>query len=110
MELVLNERQGLIVWVYSLRHLKTLKRFGLIHYVSKKMKYVVIYINRSDMEMTEKKIKELHFVRQVEPSYRPLINMDFKETLEKVAPRKEAEGVVEIKEDPLAINDMSDRK
>lgn len=54
MELILNERQGIIVWVYSLRHLKTLKRFGLIHYVSKRMKYVVIYVDKSEVETTEK--------------------------------------------------------
>ncbi|WP_232219608.1 YlbG family protein [Carnobacterium pleistocenium] len=54
MELTTNERQGIIVWVYSLRHFKTLKRFGLIHYASRRMKYVVMYINQSDVEMTQK--------------------------------------------------------
>lgn len=79
MELTTNERQGIIVWVYSLRHFKTLKRFGLIHYASRRMKYVVMYINQSDVEMTQKKLTELHFVRKVELSYRPFINMDFKD-------------------------------
>lgn len=101
MELTLNERQGIVVWVYSLRHMKTLKRFGLIHYVSKRMKYVVLYVNRKEVETTIGKLKELHFVRQVEQSYRPLINMDFKEVLKKAAPRKE---VVEVgKFDPLQL-------
>lgn len=54
MELATNERQGIIVWVYSLRHFKTLKRFGLIHYASRRMKYVVMYINQADVEMTQK--------------------------------------------------------
>ena len=79
MELATNERQGIIVWVYSLRHFKTLKRFGLIHYASRRMKYVVMYINQSDVEMTQKKLNELHFVRKVELSYRPFINLDFKD-------------------------------
>ncbi|CRH18511.1 conserved hypothetical protein [Carnobacterium maltaromaticum] len=61
MELILNERQGIIVWVYSLRHLKTLKRFGLIHYVSKRMKYVVIYVDKSEVETTRKKTKWASF-------------------------------------------------
>ncbi|MGX7418559.1 YlbG family protein [Carnobacterium gallinarum] len=77
MEHALNERQGIIVWVYSLRHLKTLKRFGLIHYVSKRMKYVVIYVDRTEAEAVEKKLNGLHFVRMVELSHRPEINMDF---------------------------------
>ncbi|MER2225701.1 MAG: YlbG family protein [Carnobacterium sp.] len=79
MELTTNERQGIIVWVYSLRHFKTLKRFGLIHYASRRMKYVVMYINQSDVEMTQKKLADLHFVRKVELSYRPFINLDFKD-------------------------------
>lgn len=76
--------------------MKTLKRFGLIHYVSKRMKYIVIYVNRTELEATIRKLKELHFVRQVEPSYRPLINMDFKEVLKKATPRKEVEEVEEF--------------
>jgi uncharacterized protein YlbG (UPF0298 family) len=96
LELILSERQGIIIWVYSLRHMKTLKRFGLIHYVSKRMKYVVIYVNRTELETTIRKLKELHFVRQVEPSYRPLINMDFKEVLKKTTPRKEVEEIEEF--------------
>ncbi|MEG0267799.1 MAG: YlbG family protein [Carnobacterium sp.] len=97
MELTLTERQGIVVWVYSLRHMKTLKRFGLIHYVSKRMKYVVIYVNCTELETTIRKLKELHFVRQVEQSYRPLINMDFKEVLKQITPRKEVKEVEEVK-------------
>lgn len=90
MELIVNERQGIVVWVYSLRHLKTLKRFGLIHYVSKRMKYVILYINEAEMETAEKKLANLHFVRRIELSYRPSINMDFKDVLDKAC-RQNAE-------------------
>ena len=38
-EFVVQKRRGMIVWVYSLKQLKTLKRFGLIHFVSRKMMY-----------------------------------------------------------------------
>ncbi|AOA01781.1 MULTISPECIES: YlbG family protein [Carnobacterium] len=96
MELILNERQGIIVWVYSLRHLKTLKRFGLIHYVSKRMKYVVIYVDKSEVETTEKKLNGLHFVRKVDLSMRPEINMDFGDRIGKAKNRKEVEDAEEI--------------
>ena len=43
----LQERRCLIVWVYTLKPLKQLRRYGLIHYVSRKMKYVVIYMNEN---------------------------------------------------------------
>ena len=51
-EFVIQKRRGLIVWVYSLRQLKNLRRFGLIHFVSSKMKYVVLYVNEEDVEAT----------------------------------------------------------
>lgn len=76
-EFIIQKRRGLIVWVYSLRQLKNLRRFGLIHFVSNKMKYVVLYINEENVEETLDKLKRLHFVREVEVSYRPDIEMNF---------------------------------
>ena len=49
-EFTLQERRCLIVWVYTLKPLKQLRRYGLIHYVSRKMKYVVIYMNEENIE------------------------------------------------------------
>ncbi|KAF1304714.1 MULTISPECIES: YlbG family protein [Enterococcus] len=73
----LIKRRGLVVWVYSLRQLKNLKRLGFVHYVSRKMKYVVIYLNEENFGEMKEKIERLHFVRSVEPSYRPDIEMNF---------------------------------
>ena len=77
----IQKRRGLIVWVYSLRQLKNLRRFGFVHYVSRKMKYVVMYLNEEDYEMKKNKIEQFHFVRQVEPSYRPDVEMNFAEKI-----------------------------
>ena len=59
----IQKRRGLIVWVYSLRQLKNLRRFGFVHYVSRKMKYVVMYLNEEDYEMKKNKIEQFHFVQ-----------------------------------------------
>ncbi|WP_165006124.1 MULTISPECIES: YlbG family protein [unclassified Enterococcus] len=77
----ITKRRGLVVWVYSLKQLKNLKKFGLLHYVSRKMKYVVLYLNEETFEQTEERIKKLHFVRNVERSYRPDIEMNFAEKI-----------------------------
>ena len=66
-----KKRRSLTVWVYSLRPLRQLRKYGLIHHVSKKMKYVVIYMDEVDIEKNTALISSLHFVRQVERSYRP---------------------------------------
>lgn len=76
-EFIMQKRRGIIVWVYSLKQLKTLKRYGLVHFVSRKMKYVVLYVNEETVEEVEEKLQTLHFVRQVERSYRPDIEMNF---------------------------------
>ncbi|WP_347340545.1 YlbG family protein [Vagococcus allomyrinae] len=70
-------RRSLIVWVYSLRQLKVLKRYGTISHVSRKMKYVVIYMDEIEVEKNVEALNKLHFVRSVERSYRPDIAMDF---------------------------------
>ena len=41
------------------------------------MKYVVLYVNEDDVESTLEKINKLHFVREVDVSHRPDIEMNF---------------------------------
>lgn len=76
-ELELMPRRGLIVWVYSLKQLRNLKRFGYVYYVSKKMKYVVLYVDEESVEETIEKLNKQFFVRSVDKSFRPDINMNF---------------------------------
>lgn len=80
-ELKLQKRRCLVIWVYSLKQLKSLKRYGVIHYVSRRMKYVVIYMNEEEIEKSEEKLSGLYFVRKVERSYRPDIEMNFSEKI-----------------------------
>jgi uncharacterized protein YlbG (UPF0298 family) len=71
------KRQGIIVWLHSLKHSKYLRKFGNIHYVSKRLKYVVLYCNMDEIEHVMKKISTLPFVKLVEPSYRPFLKLEF---------------------------------
>lgn len=80
-ELVIQKRRGLIIWVYSLKQVKNLRRYGFVHYVSRRMKYVVVYTNEADIEAAKEKIKQLHFVRAVDVSHRPDIEMNFAEKI-----------------------------
>lgn len=75
--LEITPRRGLIVWVYSLKQLKNLRRFGYVHHVSRKMKYVVLYVDDIDIETTISRIEKQFFVRSVEKSMRPDIDMNF---------------------------------
>lgn len=80
-DFILVKRRSLIVWVRNFKQLKVLKRFGFIHYVSSKMKYVVLYMNEEDIDVAMNKISSYNFVNKVEKSYRPDIEMNFSEKI-----------------------------
>lgn len=75
------EREALIIWLYSQKYMNQLKPHGLIHYVSKKMNYVLIYVNKEKAEEKAELFESLHFVRSVERSPKKKINMNFEELL-----------------------------
>jgi uncharacterized protein YlbG (UPF0298 family) len=73
----IQERRLVVVWVYSLKQLKNLRRFGSIQYISRRMKYVLIYMNEENVAESMEKINRLHFVRRVEKSFRPDVETNF---------------------------------
>lgn len=82
MNFELTKRQGIIVWVYTLRQIKNLKRFGYIHYVSSRLKYIVMYVDQTEVSDTVDRLNSLHYVRKVEISHRPEIDMTFEHVLD----------------------------
>ncbi|MBS4193871.1 YlbG family protein [Lederbergia citri] len=74
---MLNGRQGLIVWLFSLKNAKALRRFGNVHYISKRMKYVVLYCAQDEAESLAEKLSSMPFVKNVELSYKPFLKTEF---------------------------------
>lgn len=74
-------RRGIIVFVYSLKQVRNLRRYGVVHYVSKRMKYVVLYVNETEVDNAVSKLERLHFVREVSLSHRPDIAMNFSDKI-----------------------------
>lgn len=72
-----GQRQGIIVWLYTLKQAKMLRKFGNVHFVSKKLKYVVLYCNQDEIETLTEKLQSYSFVKKVEPSYKPFLRMEF---------------------------------
>lgn len=98
-------RQEVIIWLYSTKKIKPLQKFGYIYYVSSKMKYAVMYIDSENAEQTMRKIQKLHFVRAVELSPRPTINMNFDEVLPEL--KKMHEDKIEEKKQASNLMDDS---
>ncbi|MCU9612222.1 YlbG family protein [Caldibacillus lycopersici] len=74
---MIGQRQGIIVWLFSIKQAKNLKKYGNIHYISKRLKYVVLYCDQVESEELCNKIDALSFVKKVELSYRPFLKTDF---------------------------------
>lgn len=89
---MINERIGLSVWVYSLKHIRNLHRFGNVIYISRKMKYAILYCDKKDLEQTIEKINSYSFVKSVQPSFRPYLKTEY----EKVRYDKEKEFELKI--------------
>ncbi len=74
---MLSQRQGLVVWLNSVKQAKMLRRFGNVHYVSKKLKYAVLYCNQDEIEDLITKLKSFSYVKKVEPSYKPFLKIEY---------------------------------
>ncbi|PRO64746.1 YlbG family protein [Alkalicoccus urumqiensis] len=82
---MVQDRVSLSVYLQSLKQVKQLKRYGHVHYVSRKMKYVVLYTDVENMEQLEDKLQKLPFVKRVRRSMRPWIKTEYqKEVKEKI--------------------------
>lgn len=68
------DRQGIIVYLHHLKQAKSLRKFGHVHYISKRMKYVVLYCDMVNVENTITKLERLSAVRKVVPSQRPFVS------------------------------------
>lgn len=71
------ERKGLIVWVSDTKAARSLDKFGSLHYISRKMKYAVLYVNADRVDEISAQIKRLNFVKNLEFSYRNELKTEY---------------------------------
>jgi len=71
------KRIGLIVWVNDFKSAKNLEKFGNMLYISKRLRYAVLYVNETDLQKKIAHIEKLGFVKKVEKSYRTEIKTDY---------------------------------
>ncbi|CAM2821674.1 YlbG family protein [Paenibacillus sediminis] len=71
------ERTGFIIWVSDLKAAKNLEKYGTVHYISRRMHYVVMYVNADRAEDTMRNVRKLSYVRKIERSYRNEIKTEY---------------------------------
>ncbi|QQE72933.1 DUF2129 domain-containing protein [Brevibacillus composti] len=72
-----ERRLGLAVWVKNTRAAKNLRKFGTIHYVSKRLNYVSMYVDAAQIDETIRVLERLHFVTRIERSHRHEIPIEY---------------------------------
>lgn len=77
MEFTLQSRQSIIINLSNLRQVKQLKKFGILYYVSKSMKYAVLYTDRELAQKACVAIGKLSSVKSTEISPRADLKMNF---------------------------------
>jgi uncharacterized protein YlbG (UPF0298 family) len=65
-----ERRVGLAVYVKNVKAARNLRKFGNIHYISRKLNYVSMYTAIDTLEETIERISRLDFVTRVERSHR----------------------------------------
>jgi uncharacterized protein YlbG (UPF0298 family) len=83
-------RQGLVVYLYYNRDARKVSKYGDVHYHSRRLRYLLLYLNQEEVEETMAELSQQKFVKEVKPSYFDEIDTDFvgslyrEESLEKV--------------------------
>jgi len=71
------KRVGIIAWVSDIRQAKNLERIGSVLYISKRLNYVVLYVNEAEVANKIAYLEKLHYVKKVELSHRSEISSLF---------------------------------
>lgn len=71
------QRLGIVVFVRDIKSARNLERFGSVHFISKKLHYVSMYIDEEKADQTMLKISRLPYVKTVERSFRKEIPVEY---------------------------------
>src|SRR5699024_8709969 len=67
--------------VSASKNIKQIRRFGNLIYVSKKMRYAVLYVNQEEVEATIENMSKLSFISKIDVSHKPFLKTDFENAL-----------------------------
>ena len=77
----MHERCGAIVWINDIKSARGLEKFGSVHYISKRLKYVVMYMDAAQYESTALQLSKFPYVKAVERSYRTEIKTEYSSSM-----------------------------
>lgn len=81
---MIPNRVGIAVWLNHLKMARHLRRIGNVHYISKKMRYAILYVNKEQLDDTIARLEKLNYVKRVEVSHRHELKTEFQAKPDKV--------------------------
>ncbi|WP_438433513.1 YlbG family protein [Gorillibacterium sp. sgz500922] len=76
-----TDRSGLIVWVSDIKPAKNLEKYGTVHYISKRMNYVAMYVHTEKLDESIRLLQRLPYVKKVEKSMRKEIKTEYDKSI-----------------------------
>ena len=73
----MTPRAGIVVWLRDYKRAKALDQHGIVHYVSLKMRYAILYVNAEQVDDVMRKVSKLPYVKTAERSFRTEIRTDY---------------------------------
>ncbi len=77
------QRLGIVVYLRDIKSARNLERFGSVHYISKRLHYVSMYIDEDKAEQSMLKISKLPYVKSIEKSFRKEIPVEYTSKFDK---------------------------
>ncbi|MBF7137112.1 DUF2129 domain-containing protein [Pediococcus pentosaceus] len=71
------QRQSIIVFFNNIKKIGPIKKIGDVDYVSKDMHYLILYVNKSNVEESLKKIRGFEMARSAYISPRSDLRVDY---------------------------------
>ncbi|GGK15428.1 UPF0298 protein YlbG [Caldalkalibacillus thermarum] len=75
---------GLAVWLNQLKMARHLRKFGNVHYVSRRMRYAILYVDKDKVQDIISRLNRLNYVKKVEPSHWHELRTEFQSKPDKV--------------------------
>lgn len=72
-----TSRIGLAVYLYYNRDARKIQKYGDVHYHSRRLRYMIIYVDKAEADEVVAELKGLKFVKSVAPSQLDQINHQF---------------------------------
>ncbi|USS87287.1 YlbG family protein [Fructilactobacillus hinvesii] len=75
----MEKRTELLLSLFSVKQAKTLQRFGDLRYVSRRMRYAILYVKQGEVNKIMHELNQLRMVKKVEVAPTQILAFQFED-------------------------------